>query len=76
MKGKECEGDQCSTKTSKVETMTWGLGVLSWVIPFYSPLPLGCVDKIVHSNDGTLTFEGFYFCYSPNSHSHLCILCI
>lgn len=51
-----------------------GLYVLSWTIPLHCPLPLGCVGKTVCSNDGTLTFEGFYFCYPQNNHSHLFVL--
>lgn len=38
-----------------------GVCVLRWIIPFHCPLPLGCVDKTVCSNDGTLTFDGFLF---------------
>lgn len=47
--------------------------VLNWIMPSHWPLPLGCLDKIVCSNDGTLDFEGFYFCY-PQNHSHLLVL--
>lgn len=34
-----------------------GFCVFSWIIHFHLPLHLGCVDKTMCSNNGTLTFE-------------------
>lgn len=38
-----------------------GFCVFNWIIPFHCCLLLGCVDKTMCSNDGTLTFEIFIF---------------
>lgn len=38
-----------------------GLCVFNWIIPFHCPFLLGCVDKTMCSNDGTLIFEVFFF---------------
>lgn len=38
-----------------------GFCVFNWIIPSHCPFLLGCVDKTMCSNDGTLIFEGFFF---------------
>ena len=54
-----------------------GLCVFNWIIPFHCPFLLGCVDKTMCSNDGTLIFEVFFFSfYLQNNHSHLFVLCV
>lgn len=65
-----------AVKPSKIQDNDMGFCVFIWIIPFH-PLPLGCVDKTMCSNDGTLTFEVPPAFYPQNNHSHfICIMCI